>query len=90
MPELIENKAIAVKEPEKPWTEREYKRAKWIKAKVRFGEHIKPPNEQSSNTNLSDREVMQPRNENITQGSAATPLRKSNMESDEPSGRKQI
>jgi len=50
---------------------------------------VLPQAQQKSNIHLSDKEVMGRRTDPVTE-SMATPLRKSNMESDEPSGRKQI
>ena len=67
--EVSESKAI---EPKEPWAAQERARAPWVK--VKYGQTVAPPNEQTSNLHLSDEQVMKSRTEPIVNGSSAKPL----------------
>lgn len=59
--------------PKDSWISTEYKRAPWIRPGLQLGEHIAAPNEQASNNDLQDDEVLQRRDEPIG-ASLAHPL----------------
>ena len=65
--EVAESKVL---EPKQPWAAQERIRAPWVK--VQYGQTVAPPNDQKSNLNLSDEQVMKKRNEPIA--STAPPL----------------
>jgi len=69
--EVGESKVIA---PKEPWAAQERIRAPWIRAGVKYGETVLPPNDQTSNLNLTNEQVMKSRNEPIVDGSSAKPL----------------
>jgi hypothetical protein len=59
-------------QPKLPWAGREREKPVWVK--VKYGETVAPPNEQTSNLHLSDEQVMKSRTEPIVNGSSAKPL----------------
>lgn len=63
--------------PKDPWAAQERVRPPWVN--VKYGETVAPPNEQTSNLNLTDEQVMQKRVQPIV--SAAPPLNKGAGES---------
>lgn len=67
--EVAESKVL---EPKTPWAARERERTKWVP--IAHGERVLPPNDQKSNLNLSDEQVMKKRNEPIA--STAPPMNK--------------
>jgi len=56
-----------------PWAAQERQRAPWVK--VKYGETVAPPNDQTSNLHLSDEQVMKKRTEPVV-NSSAPPLNK--------------
>ena len=58
-----------------PWAARERVRAPWIRAGVKYGETVLPPNDQASNPNLTNEQVMKSRTEPVM-NSSAPPLNK--------------
>ena len=64
------------KEPlltKQPWAGREREKPVWVK--VKYGETVAPPNDQTSNLHLSDEQVMKKRTEPVV-NSSAPPLNK--------------
>ena len=59
--------------PKEPWAAQERVRAPWVK--VKYGETVAPPNDQTSNLHLSDEHVMKKRTEPVV-NSSAPPLNK--------------
>ena len=68
--------------PKLEWTRRSEQRAAWIRPEIKHGERVLPPNEQASNLQLADSEVLQPRSEPVG-SSVALPL---NVGEDRPTG----
>lgn len=69
--ETEEKKSI---EPQPAWSVTEHKPGPWVRAGVRYGTTVKPPNEQTSNEHLRNDQVLQPRVEPIGQNSLAKPI----------------
>ena len=69
--------------PKEPWAARERERAPWVK--VKYGETIAPPNDQKSNLNLSDEQVMKKRTEPIASTAPPLNLGRGQSRSDEDS-----
>lgn len=86
---MPEEKSILEQEQPKSWAETERVRPDWVP--IKHGERVLPQNEQKSNNNLTDDQVLQSREEPVTISSSAKPIggRKDtgHGQSDEPSGR---
>lgn len=82
MPEVIEKEELKPI----PWESTEKKRAPWKRDGVNYGEFVLPQCEQKSNLPLTAKDTVMPRDEKIGGSSQATPLTRSNRQSDEPSG----
>jgi hypothetical protein len=61
-----------VKKPFIPWEGQERVRPKWVAQK--HGETILPQSQQKSNNDLTDAQVLQPRDEPVGENSQATPI----------------
>lgn len=75
-------------ELEKSWEETPYQRAEWVP--IKHSEYIPPQKDQSSNNNLTNDQVLQPRAEPVG-NSHAKPLTRTDTGhsvSDEPAGKK--
>ena len=79
-------KSLLEKEQSKPWAETERIRPPWVANK--HGEHVKPQNEQKSNNNLTNEQVLQPRDEKVSESSTAKPLSDIHSSGDDPAGSK--
>jgi hypothetical protein len=61
---MIDDKDLKV-EPKLPWAAAERPKVPWIPVDVKFGKVILPPNDQKSNLDLPDKDVLQARDEPI-------------------------
>ena len=59
--------------PKSPWAEIRHVRVPWVREK--HGKQVLPPNDQTSNQDLTNKQVLQPRVEPIGMMSTAKPLR---------------
>jgi hypothetical protein len=67
--EVSESKVL---EPKTPWAAQERVRPPWVP--IKHGKTVLPPNDQKSNLNLTNEQVMKSRTEPIANGSSAKPL----------------